>query len=100
MQSIAQQQTEYNATGAALDRQAAERGQLLADADAGIAILNALAAKWYEQGYTAGALGLQRGSGLDWSPEHEQGYRAAKSGRQLRLDIAGTPATYRSEAHS
>lgn len=89
---------EYNATAGRLDRQAAEAGQLRADAADGIALLNALSAKWYEQGFTAGRLGLARGAGLDWTPEHEQGYRAARAGYQLQLDIAGAPATYRSEA--
>ena len=98
MISISHAPHEYNATQARLDRQAAERGQLLADAADGIALLNALAAKWYEQGFTAGSLGLARGTGLDWTPEHEQGYNAARAGYQLRLDIGGAPALYRQEA--
>lgn len=95
MQSIPRPQVEYNATGAALDRQAAERGQLHADADAGIALLNALSLKWYEQGYTAAALGIDPATVSFWSSDHARGYADAMAGYQLQLFEAGAPAVYR-----
>ena len=60
MQSIPRPQIEYNATGAALDHQAAERGQERADAADGWAYYNALTLKWMQQGYTAAELGTAK----------------------------------------
>ena len=95
MQSIPRPHPEYNATGAALDRQAAERGQLRADADDGIALLNALSLKWYEQGYTAGRLSIDPAMAGFWTPDHARGYADALAGYQLQLFEAGAPALYR-----
>ena len=95
MQSIAQHPTEYNATGAALDRLAAERGQLLADAADGWAYYNALTLKWMQQGYTAAELGIDPTTVSFWTEHHAAGYRAFCAGYQLQLFEAGAPAVYR-----
>lgn len=60
---------------AQLDRKAQQAAQLQLDAEQGIALLNALAAKWWEQGYNAAVWGLKP-SGF-WTPDHQRGYLAA-----------------------
>jgi len=67
---------------AQLDRQAQQAAQLQLDAEQGIALLNALSAKWWEQGYNAAQWGLQP-SGF-WTPDHQRGYLAAIAARQLQ----------------
>lgn len=60
------------------DEQAAlAAAQLRIDAEAGIALLDALAAKWFEQGYNAAKWGLKPGG--FWTPDHQRGYLAAIS---------------------
>lgn len=95
MQSIPRPQIEYNATGAALDHQAAERGQERADAADGWAYYNALTLKWMQQGYTAAELGIDPATVNFWTEHHAAGYRAFCAGYQLQLFEAGAPALYR-----
>ena len=65
---------------AQLDRQAQQAAQLQLDAEQGIALLNALSAKWWEQGYNAAQWGLKP-SGF-WTPDHQRGYLTAIAARQ------------------
>jgi len=58
------------------DRTAAQRRL---DAEQGYALLNALAAKWWEQGYNAGVIGLNPATSTFWTPDHQRGYLAAHS---------------------
>lgn len=95
MISIAQQYTEYNATAARLDAQAAQRGQERADAADGWAYYNALTLKWMQQGYTAAELGIDPATVNFWTEHHAAGYRAFLAGYQLQLFEAGAPALYR-----
>ena len=60
-----------------LDRKAAAAGQLLADAAEGYALLNALSAKWYEQGRNAAQMGINPAAVTFWTPDHQRGYFAA-----------------------
>lgn len=62
---------------AQLERQKIEAAQLRLDAEQGHALLNALAAKWFEQGYNAGMFGLSPASQTFWTPDHQRGYLAA-----------------------
>ena len=65
---------------AQLDRKAQESAQCHLDAEQGIALLNALAAKWWEQGYNTAQWGLKP-SGF-WTPDHQRGYLTAIAARQ------------------
>lgn len=59
-----------------LDRKSAQAGQLLADAAEGYALLDALAAKWYEQGKNAAQMGIDPRAVSFWTPDHQRGYFA------------------------
>ena len=63
-----------------IDRQALDAAQERLDAEQGWALINALTAKWWEQGYNAGMWGTQP-SGF-WTADHQKGYLAACVARQ------------------
>ena len=80
-----------------LDERAAQRAQEYLDAEQGNALANALAWKYYQQGYTAAEMNLTPSQADCWTPDHQRGYNAAQRGRQLFLLDAGAPAVYRGE---
>ena len=78
-----------------LERVAAEKGQILADAAAGRSFMRSLSAKWFEQGYTAGKMGLDPHDPGLFSPEHRRGYLAAALGAVPQyVNVGGLPALY------
>lgn len=60
-----------------LEKGAQEAAQLRIDASEGYALLNALAVKWWEQGYMAGVVGLDPERINFWTDDHARGYAAA-----------------------
>lgn len=81
-----------------LDRTAAAAQQRL-DAEQGLALLNALALKWWEQGYNAALMGLDPAHVNFWTTDHQAGYLAAHAGRQPNLArTAGAIALHRSQS--
>lgn len=79
MQSIAQ-----------LDRKATEAAQLRLDAEQGHALLNALASKWWEQGYNAALFGLDPNHQPFWTTDHQRGYLSAVSAPQFARRAVST----------
>ncbi len=62
---------------AQIDRQARDAAQERLDAEQGWALINALTAKWWEQGYNAALWGVEP-SGF-WTADHQKGYLAARA---------------------
>lgn len=60
-----------------LEAGAQQAAQIRIDAEQGHALLNALSQKWWEQGYMAGAVGLNPEMINFWTPDHARGYAAA-----------------------
>lgn len=84
--------TEPSSTAAALDRRAAQAGQLLADAAAGLELLRKLSEKWEEQGRNAYQMGIDPATVNFWTPDHARGYYAAAYAQQLTLFAAAQVA--------
>ena len=85
-------QPSSTATTADLDRRAAQAGQLLADAAAGLEMLRKLSEKWEEQGRNAYAMGIDPATVNFWTPDHARGYYAAAYAQQLTLFAAAQVA--------
>jgi hypothetical protein len=78
-----------------LDRTAQTAAQARLDAEAGNAYMRNLAAKWYEQGFTACTIGISPNDPGLFSPEHRRGYLAAAMGATPHyVNVAGLPALY------